>query len=324
MTPRVLVTRRIPRAGLDQIRDACDVDLIEGELPPSRETILSRIRGCDGLLCLLTDAVDGEVMATAGARLRVISNYAVGFDNIDVAAATAARIQVGNTPGVLTEATADLAFALLMAAARRLAEGSRLARDGGFRTWSPTLLLGADVHGATLGVVGMGRIGRAVARRAAGFSMRVLAFDPAPGDVDAVAGVTPVTWPDLLAQADFVSLHVPLTAATRHMIDARSLAAMKPTAILVNTSRGGVVNHAALADALARGAIGGAALDVTDPEPLPAGHPLHSLDNCLIVPHLGSATVSTRDRMARMAAANLLAGVRGERLPHCVNPEAYG
>jgi glyoxylate reductase len=323
MTPRVLVTRRIPAAGLDPIRDACYVDLLEGDLPPSRETMLSRIRGCEGLLCLLTDTVDAEVIAAAGPGLKVISNYAVGFDNIDIAAASAARIPVGNTPGVLTEATADLAFALLMGAARRIAEGSRFAREGHWRTWSPTLLLGADVHGATLGIVGLGRIGRALSRRAAGFSMRVLCCDPVADGGEVVEGATPVSWPALLAQADFVSLHVPLTAATRHMIDAQSLAAMKPAAILVNTSRGGVVDHLALADALARGVIGGAALDVTEPEPLPDGHPLYALDNCLVVPHLGSATVTARDKMARMAAANLLAGLRGERLPHCANPEIY-
>ena len=322
MKPRVFVTRRIPEAGLALIRGACDVDLLDGELPPTRETMLSRIRGREGLVCLLTDTVDAEVIAAAGPNLKVISNYAVGFDNIDVAAAAAARIPVGNTPGVLTEATADLAFALLMAGARRLAEGSRFAREGRWRTWSPQLLLGADVHGATLGIVGLGRIGRALARRAAGFSMRVVYFDPLPG-VGPADCAAPATWPELIAQADFVSLHVPLTAATRHMIDAAALAAMKPTAILINTSRGGAVDHDALADALARGAIGGAALDVTEPEPLPPGHRLYSLDNCLIVPHLGSATVSTRDKMAVMAADNLLAGLRGERLPHCVNPEVY-
>jgi lactate dehydrogenase-like 2-hydroxyacid dehydrogenase len=300
------------------------VELLDGELPPSRETMLARIRGCSGLLSLLTDAVDAELIAAAGPGLRVISNYAVGFDNIDLAAATRARIPVGNTPGVLTEATADLAFSLLMGAARRIAEASRFAREGRWRTWSPTLLLGADVHGATLGVVGMGRIGRALARRAAGFSMRVVYCDPVPGDGGAVPGAARVEWPELLAQADFLSLHVPLTEATRHMIDAAALARMKPTAILINTSRGGVVDHAALAQALADGVIGGAALDVTEPEPLPAGHPLYALDNCLVVPHLGSATVSTRDRMAVMAAQNLLAGLRGERLPHCVNPEVYG
>jgi lactate dehydrogenase-like 2-hydroxyacid dehydrogenase len=323
MPARVLVTRRIPQSGLELIRGACDVDLLDGELPPDRETLLLRIRGCDGLLCLLTDGVDAGVIAAAGPSLKVISNYAVGYDNIDVAAATAARIPVGNTPGVLTETTADLAFALMMAAARRLAEGSRFARDGRWRTWSPTLLLGADVHGATLGIVGMGRIGRALARRAAGFSMRVVTFDPALRGGEVVAGATAVTWPELLAQADFVSLHVPLTDATRHLIDAGSLAAMKPTAILVNTSRGGIVDHDALADALCAGAIGGAALDVTEPEPLPTSHRLYALDGCLIVPHLGSATVATRDRMARMAADNLLAGLSGVRLPHCVNPEVY-
>jgi lactate dehydrogenase-like 2-hydroxyacid dehydrogenase len=322
MKPRVFVTRRIPDAGLLPLRAACEVALHDGELPPSREEMRDGVRGCDGLLCLLTDPVDAGVIAAGGPRLRVISAYAVGTDNIDVAAATRAGIPVGNTPGVLTEATADLAFALLMAGARRLAEGSRFARLGLWKTWSPTLLLGAAVHGATLGIVGMGRIGRAVAKRAAGFSMRVLTCDPLPSG-DAVEGTTAVPLGTLLAESDFVSLHAPLLDSTRRMIDARALAAMKRTAILVNTARGGLVDHEALADALERGVIGGAALDVTDPEPLPQEHRLFGLDNCLIVPHLGSATYATRDEMARMAASNLLAGLRGERLPHCANPEVY-
>ncbi len=323
MKPRAFVTRRIPDAGLLPLRDACDLVLRDEELPPSRDEMIDGVRGCDGLLCLLTDPVDAGVIAAAGPSLKVVSLYAVGYDNIDVAAATAAGIPVGNTPGVLTEATADLAFALLMAAARRLAEGARFARDGRWRTWSPTLLLGAAVHGATLGIVGMGRVGRALAARARGFSMRVLFFDPSlPGA--AIEGATAVPLDALLAASDFVSLHAPLDASTRHMVDARALAAMKRTAILVNTARGGLVDHEALADALARGVIGGAALDVTEPEPLPRGHRLYALDSCLVVPHLGSATSATRDEMARMAAANLLAGVRGERLPHCVNPEVYG
>jgi glyoxylate reductase len=322
MKPRVFVTRRIPDAGLSLILEACDAAVRGAEFPPSRAELIDGVRGCDGLLCLLTDPVDAAVIAAAGPRLRVISTYAVGYDNIDVAAATAARIPIGNTPGVLTEATADLAFALLMAGARRLAEGSRFTRDGLWRTWSPTLLLGAAVHGATLGIVGMGRIGRAVARRAAGFSMRVLRFDPsAPGSE--CDGATAVPLEVLYAESDFVSLHAPLNAATRHMIDEKALASMKRTAIVVNTARGGLIDHDALFDALERGVIGGAALDVTEPEPLPAGHGLYALDNCLIVPHLGSATHATRDEMSRMAAANLLAGLRGERLPHCVNPEAY-
>lgn len=321
MKPRVLVTRRIPDAGLLPVREACEVALRDGEMPPSRDELVDRLRGCDGLLCLLTDPVDAAVIAAGGRRLRVISSYAVGTDNIDVLAATRARIPVGNTPGVLTDATADLAFALLMAGARRIAEASRFALAGRWRTWSPTLLLGASVHGATLGIVGMGRIGRAVAARARGFSMRVLAFDPAAGG--GVEGANPVPLGTLLAESDFVSLHAPLTAETRHLIDARALAAMKRTAILVNTARGGLVDHDALADALERGVIGGAALDVTEPEPLPPEHRLWALESCLVVPHLGSATVATRDEMARIAAANLLAGLGGERLPHCVNPEVY-
>jgi glyoxylate reductase len=243
-----------------------------------------------------------------------------------VAAATSRGIPVGNTPGVLTETTADMAFALLMAAARRVVEGADYVRAGRWRTWGPMLLLGHDVHGATLGIVGMGRIGQSVTRRAAGFGMRVIYFDPL---CDATKGLfvdvaVQCGLDDLLAQADFVSLHVPLTESTYHLIDAAALSKMKPTAVLINTSRGPVVDSDALYEALAAGRIAYAALDVTDPEPLPAGHRLLTLPNCLVVPHIASASWATRTRMAVMAAENLLAGLRGQRLPNCVNPEVYG
>jgi lactate dehydrogenase-like 2-hydroxyacid dehydrogenase len=233
---------------------------------------------------------------------------------------------VGNTPGVLTETTADLAFALLMSAARRVVEGAEYARAGKWRTWGPTLLLGHDVHGATLGIIGMGRIGQAVTRRAYGFDMRVVYFDPYcdPGKGPFVDVMVRCSLEDLLAEADFVSLHVPLTKETYHLIDANALAKMKPTGVLINTSRGGVVDHDALYEALVAGKIGYAALDVTEPEPLPAGHKLLTIPNCLVVPHIASASWATRTRMAVMAAENLLAGLRGERLPHCVNPAVYG
>jgi glyoxylate reductase len=250
----------------------------------------------------------------------------VGYDNIDIPAATARGIPVGNTPGVLTETTADLAFALLLAAARRVAEAAAFVREGKWRTWDPTMLLGHDVHGATLGVVGMGRIGQAVARRAAGFDMNVIYFDPY---CDATKGPFVGTsvrcsLDELLAEADLISLHVPLKEDTYHLIDAEALSKVKPTAVLVNTSRGPVVDPDALYDALASGRLAYAALDVTDPEPLPPDHKLLTLDNCLIVPHIGSASWATRRRMADMAVENLLAGLRGERLPNCVNPEVYG
>jgi lactate dehydrogenase-like 2-hydroxyacid dehydrogenase len=255
----------------------------------------------------------------------VVSNFGVGYDNIDVPACTRRGIPVGNTPGVLTETTADLAWALILAAARRVVEGDRAVRAGEWRTWGPVLLLGRDVNGATLGIVGFGRIGQAVARRAAGFGMRVLyhARNRVAEDVEREMGATWLPLADLLAQSDFVSLNVSLTAETRHLIDAAALRSMKPSAILVNTARGPVVDTDALVDALRTGVIRAAALDVTDPEPLPADHPLVALDNCIVVPHIASATEATRGRMAAMAAANLLAGVRGERLPTPVNPEVY-
>jgi lactate dehydrogenase-like 2-hydroxyacid dehydrogenase len=279
----------------------------------------------DGLLALLTDPVDAELMDAAGPRLRVISNFAVGYDNVDVAAATARGIPVGNTPGVLTETTADMAFALLMAAARRIVEGADYVRAGKWRTWGPTLLLGHDIHGATLGLIGMGRIGQAVARRASGFEMKIIYFDPYCDDTKApfVDVGLRCDLPALLTEADFVSLHVPLTRDTYHLINAEALRLMKSTAVLINTSRGPVVDSDALCWALETGQLAYAALDVTDPEPLPASHKLVSLPNCLIVPHIASASFATRARMAVMAAENLLAGLQGRRLPNCVNPEVY-
>jgi lactate dehydrogenase-like 2-hydroxyacid dehydrogenase len=319
------VARVIPDEGLDPIREATELDLWTDELPPPRDELLRRVAGVDGLLSLLTDRVDDELLDAAGAQLKVVSNYAVGFDNIDVAACTRRRIPAGNTPGVLTETTADLAFALLMAAARRIDEGSRYVRAGNWRTWGPLLLLGVDVHGATLGVVGFGRIGREMAKRAGGFGMRVLYHDVQRGteDDERALHATHVDLDTLLAEADFVTLHVNLTDETHHLIDAGALARMKPTAVLVNTSRGPVVDHAALHEALRDRRIFAAALDVTDPEPLPADSPLLGLDNCLVVPHIASASRVTRGRMAAIAAENLLTGLRGDRLPQCVNPEVY-
>lgn len=323
--PRVFVTRIIPEGGLELVRKACDAEVWPDELPPPRDVLLDKVRGLDGLLCLLTDRVDSELMDAAGPQLQVISNHAVGYDNIDVPAATARGIPVGNTPGILTETTADLAFALLMAAARRVVEGADYVRAGLWHTWGPLLLLGHDVHGATLGLVGLGRIGRAMARRAAGFGMKVLYFDPyaAPHQDESTDSEPCASLAELLAQADFVSLHVPLAEETRQMINAAALAQMKRTAVLINTSRGPVIDTDALYEALAKGQIAYAALDVTDPEPLPADHKLLGLANCLVVPHIASASWATRTRMAIMAAENLLAGLRGERLPTCVNPEVY-
>ncbi|MCS7179404.1 MAG: D-glycerate dehydrogenase [Anaerolineae bacterium] len=321
--PTVYVTRRIPEAGLALIRDTCRMRLWEGELPPPKEVLLQEVADCDGLLCLLTDPIDAEVIG-AGVRLRVISQMAVGVDNIDLRAATARGIPVGHTPGVLTEATADFTFALLMAAARRIPEGVDYVRAGKWQTWEPMGLLGVDVWGATLGIVGLGRIGAAVARRARGFAMRVLYYDPnRRPDLETELGAEYAELEDLLASSDFVSLHCPLTSQTYHLIGEVELRRMKPTAILINAARGPVVDPDALVRALSEGWIRAAALDVTEPEPIPPDHPLVSLPNCIVVPHIASATVATRERMAAMAAENLLAGLRGERLPYCANPEVY-
>lgn len=323
--PKVFVARAIPDDGLRPVIEACDARVWEDDLPPPREELLRAVEGCEGVLTLLTDRVDDEFLDRAGPQLKVVSNYAVGFDNVDVPACTKRGVAVGNTPGVLTDTTADLAWTLLMAAARRVPEGDRYVRGGRWKTWGPMLLLGPDVHGATLGIVGFGRIGQAVARRAMGFGMTILYHDVnrLPAEVEGPLGATFVSLEELLARADFVSLHVNLTAETRHLMNAERLGWMKPTAVLVNTSRGPVVDPRALHEALRDGVIFAAGLDVTDPEPIPADDPLLSLDNCLVVPHIASASRATRGKMATMAAANLLAGVRGERLPTPVNPEVY-
>ena len=323
--PRVFVARRIPEEGLQQVLAATSADLWEDELPPPRDELLRRVRGVEGLLSLLTDRVDDELLDAAGDQLRVVSNYAVGFDNVDVPACTRRGIPVGNTPGVLTETTADLAFALLMAVARRVAEGYDYVRADRWQTWGPLLLLGSDVHHATLGIVGFGRIGREMAKRGRGFDMRILYHDVqrASAEDERELGARYAEMDELLAESDFVTLHVNLTPETRGLMNAEAFARMKPNAVLVNTSRGPVVDQAALYDALRAGRPGGAGLDVTDPEPMRADDPLLTLPDCLVVPHIASASRATRARMAEMAAANLLAGLRGERLPTPVNPEIY-
>lgn len=319
--PNVYVTRRIPAAGLDKIRPVCHVRMWEGELPPPKEVLLRAVAECEGLLCLLTDPIDAEVIE-AGERLRVISQCAVGVDNIDLQAATSHGIPVGHTPGVLTEATADLAFALLMATARRIPEGIEYVRSGQWRTWDPLALLGRRVWGARLGIVGLGRIGSAMARRGRGFQMQVTYYSRTrKPELEKQLGLEYAELKDLLAQADFVSLHCPLNDSTHHLIDEQALRDMNPTGILINTARGPVVDTAALIEALREGWIAGAGLDVTDPEPLPPNHPLLAFSNCVVLPHLGSATVAARERMATIAAENLLAGLRGDPLPHCANPQ---
>lgn len=319
MRPRVFISRVIPEAGLQRVREQCDIDIWTEAMPPPYETLLEHVRGVDGVLTMLTDRVDAYLMDTAGANLKVISQMAVGYDNIDIAAAVTRRITVGHTPGVLTEATADLAFALLLAAARRIVEGVDYIRAGQWKTWQPTTLLGGDLSGATLGILGLGRIGKAVARRAAGFNMRILAYGPHLTNEDASqVHARAVDIDTLLRESDYVSVHMPLNASTRHFINWEVLTKMKPTAVLINTARGGVVDQAALVEALKDGVIGYAALDVTDPEPIAPDDPLLSLPNAIVVPHIGSASRWTRDQMAIMAAENLIAGVQGKPLPHAV------
>ncbi|MGH2562824.1 MAG: 2-hydroxyacid dehydrogenase [Thermomicrobiales bacterium] len=327
MTARVAVTRVIPDGGMRLLRQAeaageIELRLWEDEMPPSAAELDVLLRGCDGALTLLTDEITPEVLDREP-QLKVISNFAVGYDNVDVPAATERGVMVSNTPGVLTETTADFAFALLMASARRIVEGVDYVRAGTWQTWGPTLLMGQDLHGATLGIAGFGRIGREVAKRGRGFDMRILAYDTYQDEAAAhELGVEFRDLDDLLRESDFVSLHVALTPETQHLIGARELGLMKREAILVNAARGPVVDTDALVDALRSGEIAGAALDVTDPEPLPADHPLVSLPNAIVVPHIASASVATRNKMAEMAVENLLAGARGDRPSILVNPEA--
>lgn len=317
--PKIFVARPIPQAGLDLLEAACQMSVWPGEGPPTDAELRSSVSGCHGILSLLTDRIDGPLMDAAGSQLQVVSNMAVGHDNIDLAAARERGVAVGNTPGVLTETTADLAFALMAAAARRLIEGVDYIRAGKWRTWGPQVLLGHDLHGATLGIIGFGRIGQALARRAAGFGMRILFTDPGENRENAAQlGAERKELSALLGESDFVSIHAPSSPDTHHLIAAGELAAMKPTAILVNTSRGDLVDSVALEHALREHVIAYAALDVTEPEPLPADHGLVGLQNCLVVPHIGSASHATRGRMAEMAARNLLAGLAGRQLPNPV------
>lgn len=320
--PYVFVSRELPGDGLHHLRAEARVAVWEDELPPPYSRLLEEAACADALVTLLTDRIDAHLLEAAPG-LRVVSNVAVGYDNIDVAAATQRGVLVANTPGVLTETTADMAFALLMAAARRVVEGDRATRDGRWRTWHPSFLLGQDVHGATLGVVGLGAIGRAVARRARGFAMTVLYFDTSRRpEVEAELDAAFAGFEDLLRRADFVTVHVPLTEATRHLFGEREFALMKPTAVFVNTSRGPVVDEAALYRALREGQIAAAAIDVTEVEPLPGDSPLLTLPNLIITPHIASASVASRTRMADMAVDNVLAVLRGGLPMHCVNPEA--
>ena len=319
--PKVFITRRLP-TNLEQLQQVASVEVWTERQPPPYEVLLEKVKGIDGLLCLLTDRIDRQLLET-GTSLKVISQMAVGYDNIDISAATARQIPVGHTPGVLTDATADFAWALLMAAARRVVEGDRFTRAGEWRTWEPDLLLGPDVTGATLGIVGFGRIGQAVARRAKGFEMRILyasrhRYEP---ELEQSLGVEFAQFDRLLSESDFVTIHTPLSDETYHLFSDRQFELMKPSAILINTARGGVVDPDALYRALSSSQIAGAALDVTEPEPISMDSPLLTLDNLIIAPHIGSASRQTRAKMANMAIENLMAGLRGDRLPYCANPE---
>lgn len=305
------------------LRDDCEVEVWEDELPPPRDLLLSKATSSDALLTLLTDRIDAELLDT-NPRLKVIANMAVGFDNVDIPAATSRGVPVGNTPGVLTDTTADFAFALLMSAARRVVEGADYVRAAKWKTWGPMLLMGPDVHHATLGIIGFGRIGQGMAMRAKGFSMRILYYDVfRRPDLEDSLGVTYAGLDTVYRESDFITLHTDLNASTRHMISDDAFAKMKPNVVVINTARGPIIDPAALYRALSAKRIWAAALDVTEPEPIPMDSPLVTLPNCLVVPHLASASIATRSKMAQMAAANILAGLRGERLPTCVNPEVY-
>ncbi len=317
----VYVTRRIPEEAIRMLRQATEVHIWDRDDVVPRDVLLKEVTGAHGLLCLLTERVDQELLDHAP-RLKVVANMAVGYDNFDLPALTRRRVVATNTPGVLTETTADFAFALLMAIGRRVVEGDRFVREGRWQTWGPMLLMGQDIHHSTLGIIGLGRIGAEVARRAQGFDMRVLYYDAIRRpELEQRFGYRYVDLETLLREADFVTIHVDLNESTRKMIDATRLAMMKPTAYLINAARGPIVDSRALYEALRDGKIAGAALDVTDPEPIPMDDPLLTLPNVIICPHIASASVTTRTRMATLAAENILAVLQGRRPPTPLNPE---
>jgi glyoxylate reductase len=322
--PDVLVTRPIMGEPLARLRERCEVTVHENEFGIPRDELLEVVAGRDAIVTMLTEKVDAEFLAAAGPTLRIVANHAVGFDNVDVAACTAAGVLATNTPDVLTETTADTAFALVMAAARRVGEGERFLRARTPWIWGPLMMLGQDIHDKTIGIVGFGRIGQAVARRAKGFGMRVIYSDAIqlPPEVEAETGAERRTFEELLAEADVISIHTNLTPETRHLFGAEAFGAMKPTAVLVNTSRGPVVDEAALADALESGEIFAAGLDVFEREPEVEPR-LLALENAVVIPHLGSATVDTRDAMGNLAVDNVFAALDGLRPPTLLNPDAF-
>ncbi|MBD3392555.1 MAG: D-glycerate dehydrogenase [Chitinivibrionales bacterium] len=320
--PRVYVTRRIPRPGIDLLAKTCDVEVNPDDRPLSREELLDNIAGRDGVLCLLTDRMDARAF-DACPGLKGLANYAVGYDNIDVAEATKRGVPISNTPDVLTDATAEMAWALLFAAARRVVESDRVMRAGAWKGWGPLQFVGGDVGGAVLGIAGAGRIGTAMALKSRGFGMKVLYFDRVRSErLEKELGARQVEFDDLLAESDYISIHCPLNEQTRHLFGREQFAKMKTSAYLINTARGPIINEAELVEALRSGAIAGAGLDVYEFEPETAGG-LAALDNVVLAAHTGSATRSSRTNMALKAASNLIAMLNGDQAPDCVNPDVY-
>ncbi len=321
---RTFLSREIFPEYIKIIEENTDSEIWPDEMPPTQMELLEKVRGVDGLLCLITDQIDADLMDAAGSQLKVISQIAVGYNNIDINEATKRGISVGHTPDVLTQTTADATLALMLASARRITESERVVRNGNWRTWHPLHFLGQDLYKATIGIIGMGRIGLAVAKRCLGFEMNILYYDVTQRkDLESDFPLNFVDLDTIFRESDFVSIHTVLDDTTRHLINDDVLSKMKSTAILVNAARGPIVDQKALYNALSKGEIAGAGLDVTDPEPIHMNDPLLTLDNCVIVPHIGSASFRTRREMSRISAANLLNGVKGERLLTCVNPEVY-
>ena len=324
MQPKIYITRRIPESGIKLLQESCDVEIWDSDDVVPRDVFLKAISDKDAVLCLLTDKVDAETMDVAKS-VKIFANMAVGFDNIDVEECTKRGVIASNTPGVLTGTTADFAFTLLMSAARRIREGHEFVQAGKWETWGPLLLMGQDIHHATLGLIGLGRIGTEMARRGQGFSMRVLYNDVVRReDLEQELGLEYADFDTVLQESDFVSMHVPYMPATHHLISTEQLAMMKQTAVLINTARGPIVDPQALYTALKSGEIWAAGLDVTDPEPIPMDDPLLTLDNCLIAPHIASASFNTRSDMSELAANNILAALSGERPPTILNPDVLG
>lgn len=320
----VFITRKIHDSAISMMKPYANLEIWPEPFPPDETTLIEQAQKSNGLVTLLTDPITERVIRAGLPDLKVISQMAVGVDNIDLQFANKSKIPVGHTPGVLTETTADFTWALLLSAARRVVESSNEVHDGIWRPWGPDVLCGLDVHGATLGIIGLGRIGKAVARRAVGFSMRVLYYEPQRlPEVEQELGVSYRPLDELLAQSDFITLHVYMTDTNRHMINEEKLSLMKPNAILVNTSRGGIIDVNALYNSLKDNQIRAAALDVFDPEPIPKNHPILKMKNLLLTPHIASASEQTRKKMATMAAENLIAGITGKKLPFCANPEVF-